>query len=69
MKWLKNHKVTLAMLICSILIGAVGVAFLVTSWENNKQVILALTPIWCFLPLAVIVERVAYKIKHNKEQK
>lgn len=68
MKWLKHHKATIAMFILSVLVACIGIAFMFADFENNKQVILALTPIWC-LPLAVIVERVAYKIKHNKEQK
>lgn len=69
MKWLKHHKATIAMLVLSVLVVFIGIAFMFADFENNKQTILALTPIWCFLPLAIIIERVAYKIKKHKEQK
>jgi hypothetical protein len=69
MSWIKHHKVTIAMFILSVLIACMGIAFMFADFENNKQTMLALTPIWGFLPLAIIIERVAYKIKRNKEQK
>lgn len=69
MKWLKHHKATIAMLVLSVLFVFIGIAFMFADFENNKQTMLALTPIWCFLPLAIIIERVAYKIKKHKEQK
>lgn len=69
MKWLKHHKATIAMLILCVLIVCIGVAFVFADFDNNKQTMLALTPIWGCLPLAVIIERVAYKIKKHKEQK
>lgn len=57
------------MLILCVLIVCIGIAFMFADFDNNKQTMLALTPIWCFLPFAVIIERVAYKIKKHKEQK
>lgn len=45
MKWLKNHKGTIAMLIASVVVSIVGVVFIAIDWENNKMTLAALSPI------------------------
>ena len=68
MKWLKNHKVVLAMMLAALVIGAVGIGFVLADWNGNKMAVLALTPIWIGLPIALFIERIFTKLKKERKK-
>ena len=68
MKWLKNHKVVLAMMLAALVIGAVGIGFVLADWNRNKMAVLALTPIWIGLPIALFIERIFTKLKKERKK-
>ena len=68
MNWFKNHKVVLAMMLAALVIGAVGIGFVFADWNGNKMTVLALTPIWIGLPLALFIERIYTKLKKVRKK-
>ena len=68
MNWLKNHKVVSAMMLAALVIGAVGIGFVLADWNGNKMTVLALTPIWIGLPIALFIERIFTKLKKERKK-